>query len=121
MQKYRIPVLALSLFMTLRVWVIYPLLTFFLHNDPDRQVSIWSDAYEHVFLGPFADWDYFQAIRTSSKINSVLSLISSYGLIVLSVLLLINFLHSLPNSSQVSRDSGISVPSKPQIPPGILD
>ena len=120
MRKFRVPVLILSLFTSLFLWVLNPILNYLSYKKYD-DISFWSDIYKYRVLGIFEDWTLFKELDAYVKINATLGMLFQYSVVVISIFIVIDFLSSRNQPSEFKGDSSEPLPMTPHIPPGILD
>ena len=121
MRKFRIPVLILSLFTSLYLWVLNPILNYLSYKKEYDDISFWSDIYKYRVLGIFGDWTSFKEADAYDKINQTLGMLLFYSVVVISMFIVIDFLSSRIQPSEFKGDSSEPLPMTPHIPPGILD
>ena len=121
MRKFRIPVLILSLFTSLYLWVLNPILNYLSIKKEYDDISFWSDIYKYRVLGIFGDWTSFKEANVYDKINQTLGMLLFYSVVVISIFIVIDFLSSRIQPSEFKGDSSEPLPLTAPIPPGILD
>ena len=121
MRKYRVPVLVLSSFTTIYLWLINPVLNYVSSKKEYDDISFWSDIYKYRVLGIFGDWTTFKELDAYDKINQTCGMLLFYSVVVISIFILIDFLSSRTQPSEIKVAPFEPLPLTPNIPPGILD